>query len=307
MTELALLSDAQLTESRHGIAALARLEPELARFEDELGVPLTSRAGWALAAFAADARLEPWTIVTRDRRGSIEATVVLAVRRSRDGRGMEVCTPRPHTDDELGFAARSASARETIVAALAAELASSPVAWTLCLTGLAPADPATALLTERLPHASAVPGGEVPGLRLCAGVAPELRKDVRRSLRRSHARLAADGVRVSTQVEDRPEQIRAALSAIAAAHCERDREAGRPCALDDRRRATFWREAIESQADRRAVERTLLRFDDELHRVPCRVRRPARLPRVRGTSRDALGALHPRPLVGSQRARPRRA
>src|SRR5262249_3723847 len=136
MSTPALVNGPVYAESSQGRAALDRCLPELDRFEDALGVPLTARASWARSAFAADPSLEPWTIAARGPDGSPQGSVVLGVREGPER--LEISSPRPGTDDQLCFAARSASDLSALVDAIGTQIARLQKPWSARLDGLAP-------------------------------------------------------------------------------------------------------------------------------------------------------------------------
>lgn len=253
-------------ELLRGRAALRRLSPALLELQHAVGAPLTARVPWARAAFAATPELEPWTIATYGSDGRLAAATVLSL--ARRGRRVVLASPRPGSDDRLAFAARSPRATNALVDGLVTWVAGMREAWRLELTGLDPRDPAVRLLAARLPAGRVESMPDVPAVSLEAqdadDVARLFRDDVRRRIRTSLRRLAAEAIDCRTHVVRHPEDIVALLDTLEAAHRARDHAAGRTSDLDDPSARAFWRGVIAKHAARRSVEVSLLRFDGDI-------------------------------------------
>ncbi len=252
-------ASAQITIVK-GWPALYPFEPAVEALHQLAGTPVTARLAWWRSAIMSGRGAEPVLLALPAPGDGIRAAALVAVHEA--GGAWQVTSGRPHSDDTWEIAARSASARRTLLNELAGFTRELGGPWQLNLTGLRDGNDAV-WLAGQLPGGRAVPAAAVPVIGFTAGEVA-FGPGIRSGLDRSSQRIRQHALREQIEFERDPGRLARLRDEIEAVHLARDHDAGRPSDLDDTAGVAFWRSVYDLHAARGELEVGTLRLDGHL-------------------------------------------
>jgi hypothetical protein len=258
---------AEVVQGRAAVGELLAAYDVLAR---RCRVPVTARAAWLRARLDADDLASPWAVVVRGADGALVAAAVLLdppaghPGAALDGRGGSVVLASGGQGYRAGVAAVDPDAARRLGAALAVELPRRAPGCPVELGPLAD-DERTGWLAGAL-GAHVVQAEPVPWVRTDHGgdVAEYLSHGIRKTLRKSRNRMAADGLTPRIRFTGSADEVAGLLPAMEDAFRGRDREHGLPCLLDSPVGLRLWRGRLLRLLDAGLLEVATLTVDDRL-------------------------------------------
>jgi hypothetical protein len=227
-------------------------------------LPVTARTAWQMTALATRPDLRPLIATVPPEGGCVDGRAALSCRD--DGHTLYIGIPRPGSDDAWDIAARTPQARRAVGRQLTRMITEAGPPWQLEITGIQ--DRLTADLLARLMPGAQVdsaPGVPIVQLRLQDGGAGfAVPAEVRKTLRRGAAHLAADGLAADPQFTCNPKSLLAMMPDIQAAHQVRDADPGRDSDLATPGAAEFWQAVYQYHAGRGELEVGTLDIDGHM-------------------------------------------
>jgi hypothetical protein len=252
-------------ELAYGLREVGALEPDLTTLAEACGAPVTAGPGWQLAACAASRTVDPWALLARDIDG-VAVGAVLLVDHVEDRR-----TQRTTLGGTDGGHRGAILTRDPAVAYALGESwdrlradQHRPAPVTL---GPLPADePVVVAFAAGMSGSRLESTAEIPVIRSAPDLAPTdyLAAGMRRTLRKSANRLAADGSTAVPRFTSDATEIRGLLGQLEQVSRHRDHVHGRASDLDDAVRQQTWRHRARDLADAGVLELATLQIDGEL-------------------------------------------
>ena len=237
----------------------ADVAAHLTRFRDlhgRPGTPATASPEWLLRALDLAPPASVWAVHVRD--GVEEAAVVLVDRVHDGGRRTELLAGGG------GYAAAVAATGTGIADRLGVVLGAEAVARgsVLHLAEL-PDEPRVHALAAGA-GARLVASAPVPHVLRPQDGAPLVSAGMRKNLRKTHNRIAHDGVALEFEFTDDADSFAASLTDLEVAYRDRDEVHGIPCALDTSSGRGSWHARLAALGDLGRRELAVLRLDGEL-------------------------------------------
>jgi hypothetical protein len=254
-----------VVEAVYGRHALAAVAGDLGALAVSCDAPMTARPAWSLTLSEATPLLRPWAVLARDTAGVLVGAVLL-VDHIQDPRA--VLTTLAGTDG--GHRGAILTSDTTVALTLGdavrnvLDAQSSPS--TAVLGPLPAGSPVVHAFSAGLSGSTQDAAAAVPVIRRDAGTDPDdyLASGMRRSLRKAHNRLAADGRSVQTRFTNDADEILSQLSELEQVHRQRDHVHGRISDLDDAVRHRAWRQRVQNLTDLGLLELAILHIDGDL-------------------------------------------
>lgn len=228
------------------------------------GTPITARRPWLETWVRSFNGYEPFAVVVDGPGGCLEAAALLAQSGFPGLRQVTAIGDGP--SDHLSLPARHPAAARTLARAVADYLEHDLRGqWFLIIRQLTPGDPVAAALAAELPWARILPGQSSPLTRFeeRRSIDAHLSRDQRRAVRRRIRRMTAEGLSPEISHLRDPEAVATILPEVEAVCRSRDSDMGRAY-LEDKRKAEFFRAAINRHASRGEAELTTLRVRGQL-------------------------------------------
>jgi hypothetical protein len=240
-----------------GAAAVRAHLRESAGLHDRPGTPPTAGGTWLRRLLDLAPPAAVWALHVEDGTGE-RAGLVLVDRGHADGRRSELLAAGGGYETALAATGPAAAAR--LGAELAAALDRRGSA--LHLAEL-PDDPGVRALAAGA-GAELVDSLPVPDVRRPGDGAHLVSPGVRKNLRKTHNRLASDGVHLEMAFSTDDASFEAVLPELEAAYRDRDTAHGLACALDVPAGRAAWHARLRALGDLGARELAVLRLDGEL-------------------------------------------
>jgi diguanylate cyclase len=231
-------------EALRGVRHITPFIAEIEAFHKMVSAPITARWSWLSAWFQLHPDLDPHCVIARSNDGQI-AGIALLARQRVDG-----LTRLFSVDNQAATVASVYVIDEPAANALAhgiadlAQTANGP--WELSLSQVAGDNRITRALEAYLPNLVAIDDLPVPAVVIAGGIELDalLSKNMRKQLRRVHARLEAQATTWKVDFHRGTESIMSLLPEIEAIHISRDHEQRNVSDLDDALARRFWQETI---------------------------------------------------------------
>ena len=252
------------TEVVRGLRQLESVLPSLDRFHNEVDAPITARWSWLSSWFQLHPEADVHCLVVRAETGEIDGAALLA--RQRNGQSVRVFSVNNQMANVASIFAKNADAADTLARGIADLVNSSTGPWELELNQIADTNPVADALALHLPTVRVEQQLSVPQVLLSPGVTIEtlLSKNMRKQLRRVHARLVAHTTGWNVEFHRGTESIMALLPQIEAIHIDRDHARRNTSDLDDALERRFWQETVVTHTYTDELELATLTIDDSI-------------------------------------------